>query len=134
VETVTVHERSGVPLKQRKPQPSSQRIKRGGQTSRSGPIKVGVSKSVRNVLKELAMPEMSKVELLVLGYIANAKPKIHVNDLFKLIRMKFVPFTDTEIVSAIWSLKDRRKIDVNAAGDLQVTDRAAATSREVATV
>jgi hypothetical protein len=73
----------------------------------------------RNVLKERAMPEMSQVELIVFNLVENAG-RIHVDELFKGIRSSYVPFTDTEIVSAMWSLKDRRKIDVTATGELAI--------------
>jgi hypothetical protein len=76
------------------------------------------------------MPEMSKVEQLVLGYIEKART-IHVDKLFEAIRGKeYVPFTDTQIVSAIWSLKDRRKIEVTAEGDLKLIAPAAQRIRQ----
>jgi hypothetical protein len=87
----------------------------------------------RNPLKERAMPEMTSIEKLVLSYIENAAKSIHVNDLFRAIRSEYRPITDTQIVSAIWSLKDRRKINVSPDGDLEVVHGVTRTHERVAT-
>jgi hypothetical protein len=88
-------------------------------TSEGGSGVTDMGGSEAGNLKERAMPEMTSIEKLVLSYIEKAK-KIHVNKLFESIREEYRPLTDTQIVSAIWSLKDRRKINVSSTGELEI--------------